>query len=118
MTVLAKKVDRAKLAATILLTLPGVPFLYYGEEIGMTGMKPDEKTAHADAVDAAGENAGFSAATPWQAVNPGYEQANVSDRGRRPGSLLNHYRKLIALRNAHPRCVLVRWLRSRARTAD
>jgi alpha-amylase len=34
-------VQEAKLAAAILLTLPGTPYLYYGEEIGMLGMKPD-----------------------------------------------------------------------------
>ena len=34
--------DKAKLAASILLTLPGSPFIYYGEEIGMLGEKPDE----------------------------------------------------------------------------
>ncbi len=34
--------QKNKLAATILLTLPGQPYLYYGEEIGMLGMKPDE----------------------------------------------------------------------------
>ena len=33
---------KAKLAASILLTGPGVPFLYYGEEIGLIGVKPDE----------------------------------------------------------------------------
>lgn len=33
---------KAKLAAAILLTLPGMPFIYYGEEIGMLGQKPDE----------------------------------------------------------------------------
>ena len=33
----------AKLAAFLLLTGPGTPFLYYGEEIGMTGTKPDER---------------------------------------------------------------------------
>ncbi len=32
----------AKAAATLLLTNPGVPFIYYGEEIGMQGQKPDE----------------------------------------------------------------------------
>ncbi len=34
--------DKARLAASILFTLPGTPYLYYGEEIGMVGQKPDE----------------------------------------------------------------------------
>ena len=34
--------ERARIAATLLLTNPGVPFIYYGEEIGMRGIKPDE----------------------------------------------------------------------------
>ena len=33
--------QKAKLAASILLTLPGSPYIYYGEEIGMRGVKPD-----------------------------------------------------------------------------
>ncbi len=43
MTALGNDRAGARLAATILLTLPGVPFVYYGEEIGMTGDKPDER---------------------------------------------------------------------------
>lgn len=39
---LGENTGQAKLAAAILLTLPGTPFIYYGEEIGMLGMKPDE----------------------------------------------------------------------------
>lgn len=42
MTVLGDDPAKAKLAAAILLTLPGSPYLYYGEEIGMRGQKPDE----------------------------------------------------------------------------
>ena len=34
-------VQKSKLAASILLTLPGTPYIYYGEEIGMLGIKPD-----------------------------------------------------------------------------
>ncbi len=35
--------EKAKLAAFVYLTGPGSPFIYYGEEIGMIGDKPDEK---------------------------------------------------------------------------
>ena len=35
--------NHAKMAAGILLTMPGNPFIYYGEEIGMKGAKPDEQ---------------------------------------------------------------------------
>ena len=38
-----RSVPKAKVAADLLLTLPGVPFVYYGEEIGMQGIKPDER---------------------------------------------------------------------------
>jgi alpha-amylase len=34
--------EKAKNAALLLLAGPGVPFIYYGEEVGMTGVKPDE----------------------------------------------------------------------------
>ena len=101
MSKLAGQVARARLAATVLLTSPGVPFIYYGEEIGMTGQKPDEKirtpmqwTAEA--------NAGFSPHAPWEADNKGYETVNIAAERADPGSLLNLYRKLIGLRNAHP----------------
>ena len=39
---LGESIGQSKLAAAILLTLPGTPFIYYGEEIGMLGIKPDE----------------------------------------------------------------------------
>ena len=38
-----RETDKAKMAAAIYLTLPGTPYIYYGEEIGMRGSKPDEK---------------------------------------------------------------------------
>ena len=39
---LGNNINKIKVAASILLTLPGAPYIYYGEELGMLGMKPDE----------------------------------------------------------------------------
>jgi alpha-amylase len=41
LSVLGGNLEKGKLAAAILLTMPGTPYIYYGEEIGMLGMKPD-----------------------------------------------------------------------------
>jgi len=100
MSELARQSDRAKLTATMLMTLPGVPFIYYGEEIGMTGQKPDEKI-RTPMQWTAGPSAGFSRSRPWEAVNSGYEEVNVETESADPGSLLAHYKALIALRNEH-----------------
>jgi alpha-amylase len=91
---------KAKLAATVLFTLPGTPFAYYGEEIGMAGTKPDEKI-RTPMQWTSGPNADFTSGIPWQAVNPDYEEKNVELQSSDPGSLLNHYRTLVALRNEH-----------------
>jgi alpha-amylase len=101
MDVLSGDGDKAKVAATLLLTLPGVPFIYYGEEIGMTGSKPDE-LIRTPMQWTAGEQAGFTSGTPWEPVNAGYEDTNVEVESADPTSLLNLYRTLVALRSAHP----------------
>ena len=92
-------IRKAKLAASILLTLPGVPYLYYGEEIGMTGQKPDENIRKP--MQWANETqAGFSSGQAWQAPNSNYANYNVADQLEDENSLLNHYKKMIGLRNA------------------
>lgn len=47
---------KAKLAASILLTLPGMPYLYYGDELGMLGEKPDEEIREPFLWDRQGES--------------------------------------------------------------
>jgi len=100
MNVVRGKVERAKLAATILLTLPGTPFLYYGEEIGMTGQKPDEQIRTPMQWSAA-NSAGFSTTTPWEPPNDDYVEKNVALQDGDPESLLSLYRTFIQLRDNH-----------------
>jgi glycosidase len=94
------KEQKAKVAAAVLLTAPDIPFLYYGEEIGMTGTKPDE-LIRTPMQWSGEEDAGFTSGTPWQAVNADYTEVNVEDQAGDSASLLEHYRKLIQLRNEH-----------------
>ena len=93
--------NEARLAATVLLTIPGTPFIYYGEEIGMTGSKPDEMIRTPLAWSGEDDKAGFTTGRPWEAVNSEYAEVNVATQSADPGSLLSHYRTLIHLRNDH-----------------
>lgn len=90
-------VDKAKNAATILLTSPGIPFIYYGEEIGMTGVKPDEMIRTPMQWNN-GINSGFSSSTPWEPVNLDFTTINVESEERDPESLLSWYKKMIGIR--------------------
>ncbi len=100
MSQLAAKEDKARLAAMLLLTAPGVPFIYYGEEIGMSGKKPDEdiRVPMQWSSDA---NAGFTTGSPWRSVNADYADRNVAAQSADPDSLLSLYRDLIGLRDQH-----------------
>jgi glycosidase len=93
---------KLRLAAEMLLTGPGVPFVYYGEEIGMTGQKPDERIRTPMRWDASGPAAGFSTHTPWETLSSDAATTNVAAEAADPASLWSAYRDLIALRAAHP----------------
>lgn len=95
-------VGAARVAASVYLTIPGVPFVYYGEEIGMTGVKPDPDIRTPMQWDDS-EGAGFTTGEPWRAINADVaDGVNVAAQDEQPDSLLNHYRGLINLRNANP----------------
>ena len=93
----------ARLAAFLLMTAPGTPFIYYGEEIGMTGTKPDERIRTPMRWTADPATAGFTTGTPWEALS-GDDPAtvNVAAQLGDPGSLLATYQDLIRLRGATP----------------
>lgn len=98
MNKLGSNTSKAKVAADLLLTLPGIPFIYYGEEIGMTGVKPDENIRKPLQWNGNAQ-AGFTTGTPWRAVNADYTTKNIQSQQLDVSSLWHNYRKLIAIRN-------------------
>ena len=100
MSVLNDEPEDAKTAAMLLLTSPGVPFLYYGEEIGILGKKPDENIRlPMQWTDE--PYGGFTMGSPWRAPNPDYATKNVTAQSADPNSLFSLYRELIRIRNNH-----------------
>ena len=99
MTTLGGDVTKAKLAAQLLLSFPGIPFIYYGEEIGTVGPKPDENIRTPLQWNNS-VNAGFSTATPWRAPQSDYITKNIASQQNDNTSLWSVYNKMIQLRNS------------------
>ena len=95
---LGRNVKRMKQAASIYLTLPGVPFIYYGEEVGMTGTGAHENIRRPMqwSNDSFG---GFSNSTPWIGLGDNSGTNNVDLQREDENSMFNHYKKLVHLRN-------------------
>jgi glycosidase len=95
-------VPSARLAGFMLLSGPGFPFIYYGEEIGLQGRKPDEQIRTPMPWTADAPAAGFTTGTPWEPLAEDWATTNVAAEVGEPTSLLETYRALIAFRAAHP----------------
>jgi len=96
---------RAKLGATLLLALPGTPMIYYGEEIGMAGVKGTDDKPLREPMDWYAVETG-QGMTMWHKPadrnNTPTDGISVEEQLGKPGSLLEHYRALVALRNGNP----------------
>jgi alpha-amylase len=95
---------RLKLAASTYLLLPGAPFIYYGEEIGMRGATTltGDPALRTPMAWSAGANAGFTTGTPYRMLGANAATNHVTAQQADPNSLLHHYRTLLALRNGTP----------------
>ena len=127
----------AKMLCTMNMTLRGTPYVYQGEELGMTNVRFDDISSYQD-VESLGmyedygkkgvsvhdrmelvyyrgrdsartpmqwdssENAGFSHARPWLAVNPNYTWLNAENEMDNPDSIFSFYKNMIAFRRKHP----------------
>ncbi|MCC2664116.1 MAG: Trehalose synthase, partial [Geminicoccaceae bacterium] len=101
---------KIQLMNSLLLSLPGTPIVYYGDEIGMgdniyLGDRDGVRTPMQWSPD---RNGGFSRADPARLYLPpimdaiyGYEAVNVEAQQRDPSSLLNWMKRMIAVRQAH-----------------
>ena len=114
---------RARVAAAMLLTLRGTPFLYYGEELGMRNGRisrdqlqdPLGKRYWPAPVGRDGERtpmqwsaapqAGFTTGAPWLPINDDYADVNAAAQEHDDQSLLHWYRRLIHLRKREPALV-------------
>jgi glycosidase len=92
-----RRPERARLAASLLFTLPGVPFIYYGEEVGLVNGPGDEDPEKRTPMPWSDEG-GFTTGTPWMVNRRADPQVNVARQQADPGSLWHHYRALIDLR--------------------
>lgn len=126
------RTESGKMLACAYLFQQGTPFVYQGQEIGMTNWRPADPNLYEDvgtrwqyehaALNKTPEqrlhrlwrasrdsartpvqwssdaNAGFTTGTPWLPVNENYPEINVRAQEGDPGSLLEFYRRAIALR--------------------
>jgi len=114
-------IKRAKVLAALVFTLKGIPLIYYGEEIGMRNVDiPKDELKDPIGIryyyiPGAGRDggrtpmqwddasySGFSKAKPWLRVAGDYKFTNVKFEENDKNSMLNFYKKMIALRNSTP----------------
>lgn len=111
--------EQARVIALMQLGLPGLPVVYYGDELGMANgaIKPEEEQDPLNRIKpglgqgrdpertpmqwGSSENAGFSDAKPWLPVAASYHTHNVTHELAETDSYFNLYRRLLRLRDAY-----------------
>ena len=94
-----------RLAAATYLLLPGTPFIYYGEEIGMAGgagVEGDPKLRTPMSWSADTRTAGFTRGTPFRGLSANVATHNAAAQQADPQSLLAFYKAMLGLRNTLP----------------
>ena len=104
----------------LLLTLRGTPTIYYGDELGLEqvpippdrvldpwvknepGLGLGRDPCRTPMPWDASPNAGFTTGRPWLPLNPDWQARNVAAETADPGSMLELYRRLLALRRGSP----------------
>ena len=128
-----------KMLGTLFFNLRGIPFIYMGEELGMTntvfesiddvddistknhyqialncGLSPEKaiKAVNRYSRDNgripfpwnSSKNGGFTSGTPWMKPHPEFIRFNAEDEAKNENSVLNYYKKMVALRKSEEFC--------------
>jgi alpha-amylase len=96
---------RYKLAAAAYLLQPGTPFVYYGEEVGQSGvptLKGDLPLRGPMSWNADAQTAGFTTGQPFRPPAPNVATHNAAAQQKDPRSIWHFYKTMIGLRNQHP----------------
>ena len=107
---LGRDMEDIKMAYTFIMTMPGVPINYYGDEIGMKYLHLTSKEGGIDRTGSRtpmqwckGKNCGFSESdTPYLPVDTSEKAPTVEEQLAEESSLLNFVKSLISLRRSHP----------------
>lgn len=89
--------DKARQIAAVYMTLPGNPYIYYGEELGMYGSKPDEMIRTPFLW---GDDSTYN--TSWEKDDQNAETKGLDQQMKDPDSMYSYYKTLIALRKDNP----------------
>ncbi len=100
-TVANGNINKLQMATFLQFTLPGIPYIYYGDELGMLGPKPDERIREAFLWDTRWEDKGRC---QWQKpkYNTDSKVSPMAIQVQNEDSLLNFYKKIIKVRKAVP----------------
>ncbi len=95
---------RYRMVAATYLLLPGTPFIYFGEEIGMAGgagLVSDAALRSPMSWNAGPANAGFTTGKPFRPVSANVKAHNVASESADPQSMLAFYKAMLAIRNQY-----------------
>ena len=92
---------RVRVAAAAYLLQPGTPYVYYGEELGMSAAATDDLDGKLRGPMSWTPSGGFSAGTPYRPASTNLATRNAESESRDPDSMLAFYTAMLRLRNMH-----------------
>jgi alpha-amylase len=104
---------RVRVAAAAYLLQPGTPYVYYGEELGMSAAATDDPDGQLRGPMSWTPTGGFSTGTPYRPASTNLAAQNAESEACDPDSMLAFYTAMLRLRNTHPSIATGRYVAPR-----